>query len=93
VAMGARGTDAALEAADIALMGDDLSKLPFAVGLSRATRAMILQNVIISMAVVAVLIPLGMFGVTNMAVAVVLHEGSTVVVALNALRLLRYRLD
>ena len=43
------------------------------------------------MAVVAVLIPLGMFGVTNMAVAVVLHEGSTVVVALNALRLLRYR--
>jgi Cd2+/Zn2+-exporting ATPase len=93
VAMGAKGTDAALEAADVALMGDDLSKLPFAIGLSRATRAMIRQNVFISMGVVAVLIPLGMLGVTSMAAAVILHEGSTVVVVLNALRLLRYRLD
>lgn len=92
VAMGGSGTDVALEAADVALMGDDLSKLPFAIGLSRATRRMILQNVIISMGVVVVLIPLGMLGITNMAAAVILHEGSTVVVALNALRLLRFRL-
>jgi Cd2+/Zn2+-exporting ATPase len=91
VAMGSKGTDVALEAADLALMSDDLAKLPFAIGLSRATRRLILQNVIISMGVVCALIPLGMLGVTNVAWAVVLHEGSTVVVALNALRLLRYR--
>ncbi len=91
VAMGAKGTDVALEAADLALMSDDLAKLPFAIGLSRATRRLILQNVIISMGVVCALIPLGILGITNVAWAVVLHEGSTVVVALNALRLLRYR--
>jgi len=92
IAMGSKGTDVALEAADIALMSDDLSRLPFAVGLSRATRSLIRQNVIISMGVVVALIPLGMLGWTSVASAVVLHEGSTVVVALNALRLLRYRL-
>ena len=92
VAMGSKGTDVALEAADLALMSDDLARLPFAIGLSRATRRLILQNVIISMGVVGVLIPLGILGITTVAWAVVLHEGSTVVVALNALRLLRYRL-
>ena len=92
VAMGSKGTDVALEAADLALMSDDLSRLPFAIGLSRATRRLILQNVIISMGVVCALIPLGILGITTVAWAVVLHEGSTVVVALNALRLLRYRL-
>ena len=92
IAMGSKGTDVALEAADLALMSDDLARLPFAIGLSRATRRLILQNVIISMGVVGVLIPLGILGITTVAWAVVLHEGSTVVVALNALRLLRYRL-
>lgn len=92
VAMGSKGTDVALEAADLALMSDDLSRLPFAIGLSRATRRLILQNVLISMGVVCALIPLGILGITTVAWAVVLHEGSTVVVALNALRLLRYRL-
>ncbi|MFZ9692452.1 MAG: heavy metal translocating P-type ATPase, partial [Phycisphaerales bacterium] len=67
-------------------------RLPFAIGLSRATRRLILQNVLISMGVVCALIPLGILGITTVAWAVVLHEGSTVVVALNALRLLRYRL-
>ncbi len=92
IAMGSKGTDVALEAADLALMSDDLTRLPFAIGLSRATRMLILQNVIISMGVVCLLIPLGILGMTTVAWAVVLHEGSTVVVALNALRLLRYRL-
>jgi len=91
VAMGASGTDVALEAADIALMGDDLSKLPFAVGLSRRARSIVRQNVAISMAVVAMLIPFAAVGVVPLSAAVVLHEGSTVVVAFNALRLLRYR--
>jgi len=91
VAMGASGTDVALEAADIALMADDLSKLPFAVGLSRRARSIVRQNVVISMTVVAMLIPFAAAGVVPLSAAVVLHEGSTVVVAFNALRLLRYR--
>lgn len=91
IAMGASGTDVALEAADIALMADDLSKLPFAVGLSRRTRRTIVQNVVISLGVVGMLVPLTAIGLIPLSVAVVLHEGSTVVVAFNALRLLRYR--
>lgn len=91
IAMGASGTDVALEAADVALMADDLSKLPFAVGLSRAARRTIMQNVTISLGVVAMLIPLALLGMVPLSWAVVLHEGSTVVVAFNALRLLFYR--
>ena len=91
IAMGASGTDVALEAADIALMGDDLSRLPFAVGLSRAARRIIVQNVVISLGVVAMLVPFAAFGVVPLGLAVVMHEGSTVVVAFNALRLLAYK--
>lgn len=91
VAMGAGGTDVALEAADVALMADDLSKVGFVIGLSRAARRIVIQNVTISMGVVAVLVPLAALDVVNLAGAVVLHEGSTVVVAFNALRLLGYR--
>ncbi|MSR44235.1 MAG: heavy metal translocating P-type ATPase [Phycisphaerales bacterium] len=91
IAMGATGTDVALEAADIALMADDLSKLPFAVGLSRRARRTITQNVALSLGVVGVLIPCALFGFVELNWAVVLHEGSTVVVAFNALRLLLYK--
>lgn len=91
IAMGASGTDVALEAADVALMADDLSKLPVAVGLSRAARRTIKQNVIISLGVVAVLAPCAALGFVPLSGAVVLHEGSTVLVAFNALRLLGYR--
>ena len=91
IAMGASGTDVALEAADVALMADDLTRLPFAVGLSRAARRIIAQNVAISLGVVVLLIPLAALGVAPLGMAVVLHEGSTVIVAFNALRLLRYK--
>lgn len=90
IAMGAAGSDVALETADVALMADDLSKLPFAVGLSRATSRIIVQNLWLSLGMVAVLIPATLFGL-NMGAAVVLHEGSTLLVVLNALRLLAYR--
>ena len=89
IAMGGCGTDVALEAADVVLMADDLSRLPFAVQTARRTRSIILQNVVASMGMVVLLIALGSFGITNLATAVVLHEGSTVLVVLNALRLLR----
>lgn len=91
IAMGRGGTDVALEAADVVLMSDDLMRLPFAIDLGRATRAMVRQNVIFSMAVVAALIPLTLSGLVELPLAVVCHEGSTVLVALHGLRLLSRR--
>ena len=91
IAMGAASSAVALETADIALMGNTLDALPFAIGLSRKTRRIIKQNIWISLGVVALLIPATIFGFANMAVAVVIHEGSTLLVVFNALRLLRYK--
>jgi len=91
IAMGGAGTDVALESADIALMGDDLSKLPFAVGLSRATRAVIRQNLAISLGVIALLIVTSVTGIVSLGIAILFHEGSTLVVVGNSLRLLGYR--
>ena len=90
VAMGAAGSDVALETADVALMADDLAHLPFAVGLSRQTRSIIRQNVVVSLGVVAFLIPATILGL-GIGPAVALHEGSTLLVVFNALRLLGYR--
>ncbi len=91
IAMGGAGTDVALESADIALMGDDLSKLPFAVGLSRATRAVIRQNLAIALGVIALLILTSVTGFISLGIAIVFHEGSTLAVVGNALRLLGFR--
>lgn len=90
IAMGAAGSDVALETADVALMADDLAQLPFAVGLSRSTSRIIKQNLYVSLGVVAVLIPATIFGL-NIGTAVLFHEGSTLLVVVNALRLLGYR--
>ncbi|MFN4101854.1 MAG: heavy metal translocating P-type ATPase, partial [Pararhodobacter sp.] len=87
IAMGAAGSDVALETADVALMGDDLSRLPFVIGLSRATSRIIRQNLWISLGMVAVLVPATLFGL-QLGAAVVFHEGSTLLVVANALRLL-----
>ncbi len=91
IAMGAGGSDVALETADIALMSDDLDGLPFAVGLSQACRRVIRQNLWASLGMVAVLIPLTVSGYAGIGLAVALHEGSTLLVVVNALRLLAYR--
>ncbi len=91
IAMGGAGTDVALETADVALMGDDLSKLHFAVGLGRATRAIIVQNLFISLGVIALLIITSLTGIVSIGIAIIFHEGSTLVVVANALRLLGYR--
>lgn len=90
IAMGAAGSDVALETADVALMADDLAHLPFAIGLSRQTRRIIRQNLVVSLGVVAVLVPATIFGL-GIGLAVAAHEGSTLVVVANALRLLAYR--
>ncbi len=90
IAMGGAGTAVALETADVALMADDLGKLPFAVGLSRASRAVIRQNLGISLGVIALLMLTSVFGWLELSWAVFLHEGSSVLVVLNALRLLGY---
>jgi len=90
IAMGAAGSDVALETADVALMADDLAKLPFAVGLSRQTRGIIRQNLWMSLGMVAFLVPATLLGL-GIGPAVALHEGSTLVVVFNALRLLAYR--
>ena len=91
IAMGGAGTDVALETADVALMGDDLSKLPFAVGLGHATRAIIIQNLFISLGVIALLIITSLTGIVSIGIAIIFHEGSTLVVVANALRLLGYK--
>jgi len=90
IAMGAAGSDVALETADVALMGDDLSKLPFAVALSRQASRIIRQNLWISLGMIAVLVPAALLGL-NLVAAVVFHEGSTLLVVANALRLLSFR--
>jgi Cd2+/Zn2+-exporting ATPase len=91
IAMGAAGSDVALETADVALMGDDLSKLPVVIGLSRKGSGIIRQNLFLSLGMVAFLIPATLLGYMGIGPAVVLHEGSTLVVVANALRLLAYR--
>lgn len=88
IAMGAAGSDVALETADVALMGDDLAQLPFVVDLGRRASRIIRQNRWVSIGAVGVLIPATLFGL-GMGPAVIIHEGSTLVVILNALRLLR----
>jgi len=90
VAMGAAGSDVALETADVALMADDLKHLPFAVGLSRQTTSIIRQNLWVSLGVVAMLIPSTIFGL-QIGAAIIFHEGSTLIVVANALRLLAYK--
>lgn len=90
IAMGAAGSDTALETAEIALMADDLAKLPYAVGLSRKTSSIIRQNLWLSLGMVVILIPATIAGL-HIGPAVALHEGSTVAVVFNALRLLAFR--
>ncbi|WP_424215219.1 heavy metal translocating P-type ATPase [Streptomyces sp. BI20] len=92
VAMGAAGSAVALETADIALMSDDLRKLPFVTSLSRRASRVIRQNLWLSLGIVAVLVPATILGL-GIGPAVLVHEGSTLVVVANALRLMRHRED
>ncbi len=88
VAMGARGSDAALEQADVVLMHDRLENFLAAFRLSHRARAIIRQNLVISLGTVCVLVTFAMIGKIPLTLGVVGHEGSTVVVVMNSLRLL-----
>lgn len=100
IAMGAGGTDVAMETADVVLMSSDLAKLPFALHLSRKAARIIRQNVIVSVSVIVmlvlltILLPLLMPGfLLPLPLGVVGHEGSTLIVVANGLRLLAMRLE
>ena len=88
VAMGARGSDAALEQADMVLMHDKLENFLAAFRLSQRARRIIRQNLVISLGTVVVLVTFAMLGKIPLTIGVVGHEGSTVVVVMNSLRLL-----
>lgn len=90
IAMGAAGSPIALETADIALLGDNLKNLPFAIALSRKAKQITTQNLFISIGMVVILLPATIFGL-SMVPAIIGHEGSTLLVVFNALRLLRFR--
>ncbi|MFL5348487.1 MAG: heavy metal translocating P-type ATPase, partial [Hyalangium sp.] len=77
--------------ADVVLMSDDLSKLPFALGLSHKATGVMKQNLVIALGVSAVLIVAAILGLTQISQAVVFHEGSTILVVFNGLRFLTNR--
>jgi Zn2+/Cd2+-exporting ATPase len=88
IAMGAAGTDVALETADVVLMGDDLTKLPYLIKLSRKAKKVVWQNILFSMGVIIMLLA-GVFLIDlPLTLGVIGHEGSTLIVVLNGLRLL-----
>lgn len=91
VAMGAAGTDVALETADVVLMADDLSNIPYLIALSRQTRKTLVVNLGFALAAIAIMIA-AIFTINMpLPLAVIGHEGGTVLVSLNGLRLLLYK--
>jgi len=89
IAMGAAGTDAALETADVALMADELLKIPYALRLSRATVRNIRANIAFSIALKAAFLVMAVLGLATLWMAVVADMGASLIVIANALRLLR----
>jgi Cd2+/Zn2+-exporting ATPase len=89
IAVGAAGSDVALETADIVIMGDDIGALAHAVELSHRTRRIVRQNLVFAIGVIVALVSLASLGWIGLTTGVVGHEGSTVVVVFNGLRLLK----
>ncbi|MFD6893702.1 heavy metal translocating P-type ATPase [Rhodococcus sp. NPDC060086] len=89
VAMGAAGSAVAVETADIALMGDNLLKLPESIGLAKRTVGVMRQNIAIALFTVVVLLAGVFFGGVTMSIGMLVHEGSVLIVIINAMRLLR----
>jgi Zn2+/Cd2+-exporting ATPase len=90
IAMGGAGSPQALETADMALMADDLSQLPYAIRLARFARRLITQNVVLSFGLKAVFVVLALMGLTSLWVAIFADVGMALIVTLNGMRPLRY---
>jgi Cd2+/Zn2+-exporting ATPase len=91
IVMGAMGSDAAIETADVALMTDDLRKIPYVLRLSRATLANIRANVAIALALKGAFVVMALAGIATLWMAVLADTGASVIVVANALRLRRFR--
>lgn len=91
IAMGTGGTDTTIEASDVALMADDLSKVPYAIRLGKRARRISGQNIVFSILLLAVMIPLALLGVMSVAFAVFVHETSEILAVLNGLRMRRVK--
>src|SRR5262249_54077908 len=91
ISMGGSATDVALETADVVLMADELRHVPWAIGLARAARRVILQTLVFAFGVMALLLAATFLDHLRLPFAVAGHEGSTVLVILNGLRLLAFR--
>ena len=89
IAMGAAGTDVALEIANVVLMADDISKVSYAIALGRRTTRVVKQNVAFAVSIMFLLILSNFFGNINLPLGVIGHEGSTIIVIISGLRLLR----
>ncbi len=86
IAMGAAGSDVAVEAADIAVMGDSLTHLPDLIDHARRTRTIMIQNLVLSGMLIAVLIPTAAAGLLGLGIVVAIHEGAEIIVIANGLR-------
>ncbi len=91
IAMGAMGTDVAIETADVALMGEDLRHLPQVLAHARRARAIIVQNIALSIAIIGILVPLAATGILSLTTVVLVHELAEVLVIANAIRAARTR--
>ena len=91
IAMGAAGSDTAIETSDIALMSSDLTKLPFAIKLSRSTLATIKLNIAFSLFIKATIILLSAIGITSLWLAILADTGASILVTANAMRMLRHK--
>lgn len=89
IAMGTAGTDAAIEAANVALMADDLTKVPYAINLGKRTKRISGQNIVFSLLILAALIPSALIGIMTVAFAVFVHEASELLAVANGLRVAR----
>lgn len=89
IAMGVAGTDAAIDAASVALMADDLAKVPYAIRLGRKAREISRQNIIFSLLILVVLVPSALIGAMSVAFAVFVHETSELLAVVNGLRVAR----
>lgn len=90
-AMGAAGTDTALETADVALMEDDLRRIPLFIGLSRKTGAVLKQNISLAIGIKAVFLALNFAGIATLWMAVFADMGASLIVVANGLRLLKFK--